>query len=26
VIFRNVLRADKRKAAEVADPETRWKK
>ena len=26
VVFRNVLRADHRKAREVADPETRWKK
>ena len=26
VVFRNVLRSDRRKAAEVADPEVRWKK
>lgn len=26
VVFRNVLRADRRKAAEVTDPATLWKK
>lgn len=26
VVFRNVLRADRRKAAEVTDPASRWKK
>lgn len=26
VVFRNVLRADRRKAAEVTDPAARWKK
>ena len=26
VVLRNVLRSDRRKAAEVADPDLRWKK